>query len=98
MSPRLRRIALVWLAVAAVLSVASFVGGDTSILGGWLYLIWTAPFGVIWWFYLYDHALAWMPANVAQPIGVVVVDVVAFLFWFVAVPRLRASLAKRRPA
>lgn len=95
MSLRLRLVAFVWVAVVAVLSVASFVGGDTSILGGWLYLIWTAPFGVIWWFWLYDHVLAWVPANIAQPVGVVVVDVLAFIFWFVLFPRLRA-LTRRR--
>lgn len=97
MSLRVRVVVFVWLAVAAVLSVASFVGGDTSILSGWLFLVWTAPFGMIWWFYLYDHVLAWLPANIAQPVGVVVVDALAFLFWFVVVPRLRA-LTKPRPA
>lgn len=95
MSLRLRLVAFVWVAVVAVLSVASFVGGDTSILGGWLYLIWTAPFGVIWWSYLYDHVLAWVPANIAQLLGVMVVDVLAFTFWFMLVPRLLA-LTRRR--
>ncbi|HKJ74266.1 MAG TPA: hypothetical protein VKA19_09140 [Alphaproteobacteria bacterium] len=84
-----------WIAGAVFLSVASFVGGDTAILSGWLYLVWTAPFGLIWWFYLYNHALVLLPANIAQPVGVVLVDVVAFFFWFRTIPWLR-RLSKRR--
>lgn len=96
MTTRLGRIAVVWIVGAVLLSVGSFAGGDTAILAGWLYLVWTAPFGVIWWFYLYEYALAFLPATIAQPIGVAMVDIVAFLFWFVAIPSLNAALLKRK--
>jgi uncharacterized membrane protein len=95
-TPRLRRIAIVWIVGIVLVSAASFAGGDTAVLAGWLYLVWTVPFGVIWWFYLYDHALALLPASVVQPIGVVVVDIVAFLFWFNVIPRLNTALTRRR--
>jgi drug/metabolite transporter (DMT)-like permease len=88
MSPRLKLIAAVWLTVALLLGITSFAGGDTAIISGWLFLLWTVPFGAIWWFYLYDFALAWMPANVAQPLGTAVAVVLAFLFWFVLIPRV----------
>jgi drug/metabolite transporter (DMT)-like permease len=89
MNTKLRLIMVVWLTVAVILGVVSFLGGDASIVGGWLFLIWTAPFGVIWWFYLYDYTLAWMPAHIAQPIGTVAVIIIAFLFWFILIPRIR---------
>ncbi len=97
MSSRLRMLALIWLAVAVILSVASFIGGDTSVLAGWLFLVWTAPFGMIWWFYIYGRVFTWLPDNIVQFCGMVVVDVLAFLFWFVLIPRLHATLIKRWP-
>lgn len=88
MSQRLKLIAAVWLVVAVLLGITSFAGGDTAIVSGWLFLLWTVPFGAIVWFYLYDYAPVWMPANVAQPLGTVVAIVLAFLFWFVFIPRV----------
>jgi hypothetical protein len=64
-------------------------GGDASIVAGWLYLLWTALFGVVWCFWLYDIVLAWLPASVAQPLGAIVVDSIAFAFWLLVVPRVR---------
>ena len=88
MSARLRRIAQVWVSVAVLLAVLSFAGGDASIVAGWLFLAWTIPFGVLWWFYLYDAALQWLPAQVAQLTGTVLVVGISFLFWFVLVPKV----------
>lgn len=85
-----------WTVIAVALSFASSAGGDTSVVCGWLFLIWTIPFGVIWWFCLYDIVLSWIPASIAQPLGDAVVDALAFLFWFVLFPRLRASFKSRR--
>lgn len=78
-----------WLIVAIILGVASFAGRDTSIVAGWLFLVWTLPFGVIWWFLLYDYLLKIVPASIAQPIGVILVVLTAYMFWFLLVPRLR---------
>lgn len=78
-----------WLVIAVILGVASFAGRDTSIVAGWLFLVWTLPFGVVWWFVLYDYALKILPASIAQPIGIILVIVAAYVFWFVVVPRLR---------
>jgi hypothetical protein len=43
-----------------------------------------------WWFWFYDTVLTWLPAGVAQPVGVIVVDLIAFAFWFLVVPKVRA--------
>jgi hypothetical protein len=96
MSRRLLVLALGWSVVDVVLSVAGFAGGDASIVSGLLWLLWTAPLGLIWQFYLYDFALVWMPARVATPLGIVTVDILALLFWFFAVSRLHAALSKTR--
>lgn len=88
-------LAVIWLVVAVVSGIFSLKGGDTSILAGWVFLVWTAPFGVIWWFYLYDAALMIMPTRIAEPIGVTLTIVVGFLFWFVLVPAV--SRYSRRP-
>jgi hypothetical protein len=92
----LKSLAACWLAVAVLLSILSFKGGDASIVAGWLYLLWTAPFGIVWWFWLYDIVLAWLPASVAQPVGVIAVDSIAFAFWFVVLPRVRALRIRRQ--
>jgi hypothetical protein len=89
MSSRLRVIGLAWVSIAILLRLYGINGGDAAIVGGLLFLVWTAPFGMIWQFYLYDYVLAWMPAFTAQIIGDVIVIVIGFLFWFVFIPRLR---------
>lgn len=95
MNTKLRLIMAIWLTVAIILGAVSFLGGDASIVGGWLFLIWTVPFGVIWWFYLYDYTLVWIPAHIAQPIGTAAVILITFLFWFILIPRIRRRQNKR---
>lgn len=85
----MRPLRIAWCIVAVILGAASFAGGDTAIVAGWLFLLWTIPFGVVWWFYLYDMALRFVPKAIAQPLGVVAVIVVTYVFWFVIVPKLR---------
>jgi hypothetical protein len=77
-----------WVGLALLFAYASTLGGDTSILFGWVFLTWTAPFSILWWFYLYDFARQYMSAAAAQPIGLISVIVLAYLFWFVLVPYL----------
>src|ERR1700755_2164911 len=89
-------LALGWSIVVVVLSVAGFAKGDASIVSGLLWLLWTAPLGMIWQFYLYDSALVWMPARLATPLGIVAVDILALLFWFFAIPGLHAVLSETR--
>ncbi len=96
MSSRLRVIALAWLIVAVLLRVYASQGGDASIVGGLLFLVWTAPFGMVWQFLLYDHALAWLPVQVAQLLGDVIVVVTAFYFWFIFIPRVRRGQPRGR--
>src|SRR5467141_2307182 len=79
---------LVWTVVAIFVAYGSTVGGDMSILCGWLFLVWTAPFSIVWWFYLYDVARLYVGASVAQPVGLVIVIVLAYAFWFWLVPML----------
>jgi hypothetical protein len=93
---KLNKIALTWIVVDVGLSAAVFAGGDTAVIGGWLFLIWTAPFGLFWWFYAYQYVLQWLSPETAQLIGTVLVDAIAFLFWFVAIPKMRAIKTARR--
>jgi hypothetical protein len=78
----------VWLVVAILLAVGSMAGGDTSIESGFLWLAWTAPVGLIWQFLVYGSALKVAPANVVNVAGLVIVLVLAYLFWFQLVPAL----------
>lgn len=96
MSPRLRLIALVWVVCAVLLRIYGSSGGDASITSGLLFLVWTAPFGPIWQFNLYDYALMWLPIHVVQVVGDVLVILVAFFFWFIAIPKLHKVLTKRK--
>ena len=96
MSARLQIIALLWLSVAVLLRLYGINGGDAAIVGGLLFLVWTAPFGMIWQFYVYDYTLAWMPTPIAQIFGDIAVISVAFLFWFVFVPRVSNFLSNKK--
>ena len=86
-----------WIGVALLLAYASTVGGDMSILAGWVFLVWTFPFSGLWWFYFYDVARQYMSTSVAQPIGSALIIVCAYAFWFVLIPMAwrKARLARK---
>ena len=86
-----RVLAIGWVIIGVVAGAASLAGGDASIEGFWLFLLWTYPFGMIWWFYVYDSALQVMPKEIADPAGVAAALALAFLFWFILLPRLLAK-------
>lgn len=81
-------IAAGWLLIAVVLGVGLFAGGDLSIEAGLAFVIWTAPIGLIWQFHVYGVLLEFLPAKWLDPIGVFLVIVLAYAFWFYGVPRL----------
>ena len=81
----------VFLAVAIALAAGSFVGGDTSIECGWLWLVWTIPFGAIWQFYGYDQVRHLAPPQVVQYLGSALVILVCYVFWFVFLPFVRRT-------
>lgn len=81
-------LAMVWVSVAVVFRVYASNGGDASIVGGLLFLVWTAPFGLIWQFWISD-ALSSFDASVVQTIGDVVSVAAGGLLWFFIVPRVR---------
>lgn len=96
MQSLLRLWPLAWTCIAVALAFGSFVGGDTSIVSGWFFLAWTIPFGVIWWFCIYRVLPQWMHDNVIQVGGTVLVIVVAFVFWFIFVPRIKATFGTNK--
>jgi hypothetical protein len=51
-------------------------------------LIWTAPFSIIFEFYLYDWVLQYMTRPTAQILGSVFEVVGSYLFWFVFIPKI----------
>jgi hypothetical protein len=98
MTRRRQLFRLVWLSIAVVLGYASLVGGDTAILGGWLFMVWTLPVGIMWWFCVYPNVrdLVGIPIPVFQIIGETIVIAIAFVFWFLVFPRV-GRISRRRP-
>lgn len=75
-----------WLVVAVSLIIGSGAGGDASILLGWLRLVWTAPFSLVYQVWIYDSAKEALGRSDALVLGAVFEVVLGFLFWFVALP------------
>jgi hypothetical protein len=92
-----RWISIGWLAIAALLVIISAKGGDATIVGGLLWLVWTAPLGLIWQFLVYEHVLRILGTQATNWLGVALVFVGAYLFWFYFIPWLLRS-ARRRSA
>jgi hypothetical protein len=88
MSRSSRWTTIVWIVVAVLLAVGSTAGGDTSIVTGFLWLAWTAPISLIWQFWIYDTVLRFVPANIANVMGLLLVLALAYAFWFQLVPAL----------
>jgi hypothetical protein len=87
-----------WLAIALILIFFSSSGGDASFRAGWLFLVWTIPFGVIWWFVIYDYVrtLTWLPIPVIQTGGDLIVVAAAFVFLFVFIPWIQKKGEKKK--
>jgi hypothetical protein len=84
-------LAAIWTLIAVLFAFGMFAGGDTSIVAGLAFVIWTAPFGLLWQFFFYESALAFVPARIADPLGAIAVVALAHAFWFLLVPRLFAA-------
>ncbi|SRR6266568_9477877 len=83
-------LSFIWLVGAIALAICSFLGSDLSIIVTWLFLAWTMPFGIIWWFYIYPffYGQMWAPEIAVQATGEICAVLLAFVFWFVAIPKL----------
>ncbi|WP_295993948.1 hypothetical protein [Rugamonas sp.] len=77
-----------WLCIAIALEYGSRIGGDASIFYGWIILIWTAPFSMMFQFYFYDFYLRYMPSPVAQLVGSASEVIFSYLFWFILIPTI----------
>jgi Na+/proline symporter len=82
---------VVWLCVAIGLALMPSGSGDTNLLLGWVFFVWTFPFSGVWWFYLYDVTRQYMSVSVAQSIGSALVIVCAYAFWFWLIPMIWAK-------
>lgn len=83
---KFRILGIAWLCVAVVLEFASTLGGDASILWGWVLLIWTAPASLLSKFYLQDFVLPYF-GRLATIISGAIFEVAGgYLFWFVLIP------------
>jgi hypothetical protein len=87
-------ISVVWIIVLLYIHLLSLSngGGDNVIIAGFLYSIWTVPFGIIWWFYIYNYVITLSQDKYIVPIGIIVTDIVAFIFWFIVFPKLYIKL------
>ena len=86
--PAPRVVAVMWIAVAVLLKLYASKGGDASIVGGLLFLVWTAPFGPIWQFWISDIALRFSEPSSVQVIGDVFSVMAGAVFWFFILPGL----------
>jgi len=86
---------LTWLFIALLLVYFSYQGGDTAILGGWALLIWTFPFGEVWWLFIFSHipdSYATMPLEI---VGDILCILINFWFWFGFVPWAYRTIKKK---
>jgi hypothetical protein len=81
--------AALWIAIAVLIRLYASGGGDASIAGSLLFLLWTAPFGLIWQFWIYDTALALSTPVVVQVIGDVFSIAAGVALWFFILPSVR---------
>jgi hypothetical protein len=65
-----------------------FQGGDISLLFGIIFLVLTAPFGPIWWFYIYPAIASSTESQLLQYSATIVILVLAYLFWFKLVSQI----------
>jgi hypothetical protein len=94
-SPTAKRLSAAWLVIAILLAIGSVAGGDTSIVAGFLWLAWTAPIGLIWQFWLYEPLWRLLGTGVTNWLGLLLVIVGAYLFWFVLVPAMFRTAKNR---
>ena len=85
--------AAAWILGAIALRLYGANGADASIVGGLLFLVWTAPFGLVWQFWVYDYARLVMEPVLAQVVGDFMVISTGAIFWFVLLPVLRKQPA-----
>jgi hypothetical protein len=83
---------LAWAIVAVVLACGSFAGGDMAILCGLAFLVWAAPFSMIWQFYIYGSALKVLPQTIIDPLGIALIIPLSYVFWFLAIPWLFSAV------
>jgi F0F1-type ATP synthase assembly protein I len=83
----IQTLALVWIAGAVMLRVYASNGGDASIVGGLAFLIWTAPFGPIWQFWVADFALRFFETSAVECIGDAFSIFTGAVIWFWLLPK-----------
>jgi len=94
--PLRHRLGIAWTLIAVLLACGSFAGGDTSILCGFGFLLWTAPVGIIAVFYVYEYVLKVLPQSVVDPVGMALVILLAYIFWFFAIPRVLSAVRQSK--
>ena len=80
---------VIWLFVALVLMYGLNAGGERAIAAFWILVVWTAPFGMLWRFTIYELMPEFIKTLLDSPIiGSVLVIICAYLFWFVFIPKI----------
>ena len=93
MSAQSRRIAtLIWIVGAVLLRLYANQGGDSSIVGGLIFLVWTAPFGPVWQFWISEIVPRDWESPGFQVTGDFFVIAVGAIFWFFILPWLMQYL------
>jgi hypothetical protein len=84
----------IWLFLAVLMAVVP-VQGDSAILVGWLFLLWTFPFSGIWWFYLSHAAQPFLTPAIDNLLGSAFAIIAAYCFWLFLVPALMRWAGRR---
>lgn len=93
MMPRVRKYMwpLTWLMAVVLVEIYGGLGGDEMVESAFLFLILTAPFGVV----IYESPSIikfenmWLPVEIQVWLNFSMSVVLAFIFWFVLLPRIK---------
>lgn len=72
---------------------------DATVAMWFYYMLWTVPFGTIWLLYIYDlylNNIPWLPYPWLEMGGQFVALVLAYIFWFILMPRIRLKARKTK--
>lgn len=90
---------IIWFVVGLLLIVYPLYDRDATVAMWFYFMLWTVPFGTIWLLYVYDlclNDLLWPPYPWLEIGGQFIALVIAYIFWFILMPRIRTWARGRR--
>jgi hypothetical protein len=90
---------ITWFIVGMMLIVYPLYDRDATVAMWFYYMLWTVPFGTIWLLYFYDlflNDVLWPPYPWLEMGGQFIALVIAYIFWFILMPRIRSKARKAK--